>query len=353
VQGWLISLAIGLLVGALTTVTLALLKVRVGLPDIAGVWIIALVLSLWNVRLTCIAYAAGVLTLLQEAALLAEHQGIRSTLISDVLAVHTSALLMLAAVLHIAEGVLIYLMGASNANPLFVQSRRGQIVGAYLLQKFWLVPAVITTMQGVVLPFPVLLGFSGLATASVPKRMARYAGFLTLLYGIAILLMCLLAIHMGRFYTIVALFMIGLHELLNYHVHATEAKAPPFFVRPSRGVKVLAVIPGSPAHKLQLSAGETIIRVAGMMVNSPYDIHFAIDQNPAYVKLEVADLRGEIRFIGTPVYEKDPHQLGVIIVPDERAREYAHIYKLSVGAWIGRWHRSKRRFLVDPNTNSS
>lgn len=351
VRDWGISLLIGLGAGLCTTAALSLLDAHIVFADVICLWVIAIVLSLFTIRFTCVSYGAGLLVLAQGIALLVVSQGGRLGYFTFLLSLHASSLLLLAAVLHVVEGALIYLTGFLNASPLFVQSRRGQIVGAFLLQKLWLVPTVLSVTPGFAIPFPVLIGYSGLATSSVPRQMTRSAGFLTAVYGVCMVGLAILAMHFGHYYTIVALLLIGLHEGLYHWVKSQEEEAPPLFVRPFRGVRVLACIPGSPADKMKLVPGETITKVSGISVNSPYDVHFAIDQNPAYVKIEVADDKGEIRFVGTPLYESDPHQLGVILVPDERAREYAQIYRLSVGSWLGRWLGSKKRFFAEHSTN--
>lgn len=350
---WGLSLLMGLAAGVFASVCAALLRVHIGLSDIVCLWIASGLFALWNVRLSCVSYGAGLVTLVQGAALLFVHGGLHDAVLSYVLSVHSASLLTLAAILHVAEGILVYLTGAFDASPLFVQSRRGQIVGAFLLQKFWLSPAVLTTVQGAVLPLPLLIGFSGLATSAQPVRTARVTGWLTLLYGLLLLGLCLVADRLASGFVIVAVLAVALHEVLYYAVRLAQDRATPLFVRPARGVKVLATLVHSPARKLGLRAGETILKVGGMAVNSPYDIHFALDQNPAYVKMEVADVHGEIRFVGTPVFAGDPHQLGVIVVPDERAREYAQIYELSIAAWLGRLYTSKKRFAVEETSSFS
>lgn len=350
---WGLSLATGLGAGLFATACTALFRVHIDLSDVVCLWVASGLFALWNMRLTCVSYGAGLVTLVQGLALLASTQGLHGAVLNYLLSVHAASLLTLAAILHIAEGLLVYLTGAFDASPLFVQSRRGQIIGAFMLQKFWIAPAVLAGIQGGVLPFPLLIGFSGLATATQPARMVKYTGWLTLVYGIVLLGLCLGADSLGTGFTVVAVLAIALHEVLYYTVRLSEERAAPLFVRPVRGVKVLATLPHSPARKLGLAAGETILKVGGMAVNSPYDIHFALDLNPAYVKIEVADVRGEIRFVGTPVYAGDPHQLGVIVVPDERAREYAQIYELSIGRWLGRLLTSRKRFVAQETSHFS
>ena len=339
---WLFSLVLGFIVGVIVSTILSLLHLSLSPFTVIWVWGITLVLAIVDTRLTCISYPAMLLGILQPIVQALSGHGIALPAFLQTLSgAHASVLLAITGLAHLAEGILIRFAGHRGASPLFVQSRRGQVVGAFILQKFWPLPIVVS-LGGSMMPFPVLVGFSDFAMGDVPKSVAKRAWFFVFLFGAIVLGQYVAVVYFPKLLWIAALLTGVLHELLYRFVRLREMNKTPLFVRPNRGVRVLSTIPSSPAARLGLTAGDTIVKVGNMAVNSPYDIHFAIDQNPAYVKLEVLDLRGELRFLGTPVYTKDPHQLGIIIVPDEHAREYAAIYSLSIGKWIWRWWNVER-----------
>ncbi|MCF6944235.1 hypothetical protein, partial [Klebsiella pneumoniae] len=73
------------------------------------------------------------------------------------------ALLALVAVLHLAEALLIRLQGATFANPLFIEGKRGKLVGGYQMQVFWPIPLflLIPGASDTVLPWTPLFGGDG------------------------------------------------------------------------------------------------------------------------------------------------------------------------------------------------
>ncbi|PWI57642.1 PDZ domain-containing protein [Sulfoacidibacillus thermotolerans] len=343
---WAISAVYGLLAGIVASSLFALLHIQVSAGEILAVWVLIFVLMWVDVRLTCTAYVGPLLILgsfiLQWFVMRAGSQSIpwiRSLLNTPE---HFSSLLLMTGILHVFEGVLVFLAGWRGASPLFVESRRGQIIGAFALQKFWPLPLVVGVGMGVAIPFPVLIGFSTFTIGYIPKTAARVAALPLILYGLLVTMGAFFARGHSVWILWVALFTLVAHEAIYQMIRRKEMHASALFVRPARGVRVLATLLRSPARMMGLQPGDTMIRVGGMSVNSAYDIHFALDQNPAYAKIEVVDLRGETRFLGTPVFENDPHQLGVIMVPDEHAREYAEIYPFSVGRWLFEWWRRKR-----------
>lgn len=350
----LISVGLGLMVSVVVSAVLYDFRLPITWHDALWLWAAVLVLTFWNIRFSCLSYASSLISWVSVAAILTLRFGHwHSTWLLSLSQIHASAFLFIAGLLHIAEGGLAMAVGHRNASPLYVQSRRGQIVGAFVLQKLWPMPLLIHTGVGLFLPLPVLAGFGGVAIGDIPQAISRRMGPIWILYGILLGGGAYLSFDHPYIAGIVGVMAVLAHELLYWVSKRWQAELPPLFVRPNRGVRVLATVPGSPAHKLGLQPGETIVRVAGIQVNSTYDIHFAMDQNPAYVKVEVLDTRGEVRFVGTPVFAGDPHQLGIIVVPDEKAWEYADVFGPSFSAFIGRCWARKRSYLVrDPEAVS-
>ena len=347
VREWLVSLLASLLVGVALTMGMLALGVIVGRYDVLWMWGVLFVLLAVDVRYACVGYAASVLALAHViAAVYAAAGGELWGPLATLVTVHGRSLLFLAGVLHVAEGALIWFAGHRAASPMFIRSRRGQVVGAYVLQKLWPVPLVLLTAAGSPLPFPALIGFNGLAIGSLPRAASRRTAAAVLLYGALVTALALVSLWRPWVLAASAVLAFAAHAGLYWFADKLERDASPLFVRPARGVRILAVIPGSPADAVGLRPGEVVRRIGSTPVNSPYDIHFAIDQNPAYVKMEVLDERGEARFVGTPIYHRDPHQLGIVAVPDSRADEYAEVYNVRVMRWLWRWWQVRRQALA-------
>lgn len=344
---WSISIGVGLLVGLVISVLLDLLKIEFSLQDALWVWGTMLILGLIDVRWTCISYAMVPLALAKWVVWVAAVKGVHLPhWLSFTTYIDLHSLLLLVGFAHIVEGILILSLARRNASPVFVQSRRGQIVGAFLLQHFWPIPLVVMSAGSIMMPLPILINWNEMAIEAMPKRIAQRAAPFVMLYGVMVTLATLLLPATFGWLIALSITVGVLHELLSALLRHRSLSGTPLFVRPSRGVRVLTTVAGSPARRLQVMPGETVIKISGMSVNSSYDIHFALDQNPAYAKLEVQDMRGEVRFLGTTVYDDAPHKLGIIAVPDEQARGYAQIYRMRVGRWVWHWWSSFERAHV-------
>src|SRR5699024_2970675 len=76
-------------------------------------------------------------------------------------------------------------------------------------------------------------------------------------------------------------------EFINYRYRVKENEMIPFFRKINDGCKVLAVIPGTPADRLEILPGETIIKVNGMKISGMHDFYQALQQGGAFFKLEI------------------------------------------------------------------
>lgn len=358
------SLLFGAAGGLVATVLLTVVGVVLSPTEMTYVWVLALVLATFNVRYTCFAYAGGLLSLasliLNALPTYAFDQLLVQTVYEDVRGLHVADLLALVAVLHIVEAVLVRWTGAHGALPVFVEGKRGRLIGGFILQKFWVVPMATFVVTGTgaeataldlpawwplmplgaaagalqVLPVPAILGYSGAALTQTPREKVKLTSRLLALYGLVLLGLAIGAAWWPPLMWVAALFAPLVHELLVLWELRGEQAGQPIYVRPLHGLKILDVLPKSPAMEIGLQSGETIVKVNGTPVNTPYDLHFALSQNPAYAKLEVLTMAGEPKFASTAIYMGDHHQLGVILVPDDATRQYVRLGSISPWRWL-------------------
>jgi len=350
------SMLFGVFGGLIATILMTAVGVMLSPIDMTYVWVLALVLAVFNVRYTCFAYAGGVLSVVSLALnalpVFTLQPGWLETVYTDLRNLHVPDLLALVAILHVVEALLVRWNGSYAPLPVFVEGKRGRLIGGFVLQKFWVVPMAtfVVTSSGAaldtpswwplmslgaiagglqILPVPAILGYSGAALTVTPREKANATSLYLALYGFALLALAVGGSYYAPLLWAAALFSPIVHELLVLWEMRTEQAGQPLFMRPLQGLKILAVLPKSPAAEMGLLSGETIVRVNGTPVNTPYDLHFAIMQNPAYAKLEVLTPEGEPRFASTPIYMGDHHQLGVILVPDDQARQYVRLGSIS------------------------
>jgi len=343
---WGRSLLWGALVGVSVSALFLFFGARLSVPTLLLLWVLAALLSIARVRYFCFAYAAGLLGLLQVAvgrADAASLPGGVARLVSELQAVHLPSVLALVGVLHLAEAALVYKMAGRLATPLFFEGKRGKTVGGYQLQGFWPVPMLLLTplaagagIDGALpwptlfggeaggwgaLAFPVLVGFHSLSLTRLPESKARVSAIRLAIYGLAVtaLGVCVDVVPTWWASGLAALLCFGLHELIVALDRRGEAMTAPYFVHDARGLKVLAVVPGSPAAELGIEPGHVLRKVNGIPVRDRAELHAAMRMNAAFMKLEVLNHAGESRFLQRAVYANEHHQLGIVLCPDEHA----------------------------------
>lgn len=331
----------GLAAGLAVSIVVAFLGVSLSLEAILCIWITALILMLFRIRFLCFAYAIGLLGLIQGALSLFPSWQPQplwlEAAVSAIRGLDIPSLLALSAVLHFAEAMLIMIQGAGFATPLFLEGKRGKLVGGYHMQSFWPLPLflLVPAAEGggmlpwtpffggdawsggfTMLALPAMIGFGEMTQSMLPKEKARVTSRRMVVYAAIVLILSLLAEWWSPVMFVAALAALVLHEGLTWHSRYEEQQRSPVFVHPAQGLRILAVLPNSPASELGLLAGETILKVNGTLVHSKEQLHAALRQNPAFCKLEVQNHEGESKFVQRAIYAGEHHQLGAIVAPD-------------------------------------
>jgi hypothetical protein len=340
----------GLLAGAALSVTSLAVGARLSSGTLLCLWVVMLLLSLVRLRYLCMAYAAGVLGVLQFAvdawAPDADRAGALRPVLETVGNIDVPGLLLLAGLLHIAEGLLVRLQSGKTAIPLYLEGKRGKPIGAYAMNGLWPVPLLwlvpAAGADGFALPwiplfggtageavmwtllaFPVLVSFGDRTFTFWPEQKVRVAGYALMLYGLVLALLAYGAYNWEPLAIVASVAAFGLHELVMLHGRMREAGRPPLYAPDGSGVRILAVLPGTPAAELGLLAGETIRKVNGLPVWSEDDLHAAIQRQPAFCKLEVLNREGHVKFLQRARYAGEHHLLGLILAPDDDAQYVA------------------------------
>ncbi len=355
----------GLLAGMALSVLGMFISVHLNPTSIVCLWIATLLLMLIRVRYLCLAYSVGLLGVVQFFLNIAsgwQPGGVLGTSVAAIRGLDIPALLVLVAVLHVAEALLVRWQGGKAATPLFVEGKRGRLVGGYRMEDLWPIPLLllVPAQGGFMLPWtplfggdagtgymlaalPVLMGFSSVTLGQLPRQKAVLTSNRLLLYSVALLLLSLLAAWWNPLILLAALFSILAHEALIWYGNIEESRLSPMFVHPEQGMRVLAVLPDSPATAMGILPGEAIYRVNGMVVNSRAELHQALRINSAFCKLEVRNLQGESKFVQRGMYDGDHHQLGVVLAPDADAGWAVSIQPASIYRIVAMHIGARRR----------
>ncbi|GIQ70011.1 cell division topological determinant MinJ [Xylanibacillus composti] len=367
--GWAVGLAMSLI--------FPFIGMQVNGQTLILLWGTALLLVWLRIRYFCLAYAAGMLGIIRgvyellPASWQDGHQvhAAAGWLTDAVAGVHVPSLLILAALTHMAEAALIRLQGSRWATPLFVEGKRGKIVGAYGIQGFWPVPLFLMVPAGdaggIALPwhtlfpagaesgwtfaaFPVLIGFSELTKTRLAEVKTRMTAARLAAYSVFLLALALLTLWQQWSLIPAGILAILLHEAIALLSHREEERDPPLFIHDSRGLRVLGILPGSPADKMGIRAGEIITAANGRKVRSKDDLHRAIQTNSAFCKLELLDRRSEPRFVQRALYAGQHHQLGIILSPDNRTDVYVEFLSKPLWSYFKMKMAGLRRRGSDP-----
>ncbi|BBI36106.1 PDZ domain-containing protein [Cohnella abietis] len=334
------------------------------------IWIAMGILALFRLRYICLAYAAGALGLLQALSSWTGIEGTEGVLAESLRilsAIDVPGLLFLAGILHIAEGFLVRLQGSKQAIPLFLLGKRGKPMGAYALTGVWPIPLlwlIPAASDGFTLPwiplfggggegvawsllaFPVLIGFSDRTSAFWPEEKARASGNTLMIYGAVIAALAVGTKYWSPLVVVTAIAAFVLHEGLLWFSRSRENGRVQLYSQDGKGVKVLAVLPNTPASELGFQPGELIKKVNGAVVRNKEQLHAAMQRQAAFCKLEVVNRDGHIKFLQRARYEGEHYQLGLIMAPDEDVEFVAAPRSASI--WQGLREAGARRLGNSP-----
>ncbi|TVX89424.1 PDZ domain-containing protein [Paenibacillus agilis] len=329
-------------------------------------WILTVVLILFRVRWICLAYAGGVLVLLQLILRLMpdwQPSGWMAAWITDLRDMNAAGLLVIIALVHAAEAWLVRKQAARFASPFYMDSKRGRIVGGYQMNMFWPMPLLllVPAADGLTLPWmplfaegigvsgwtftalPIVIGFSDMTYTYLPQDKARVTASRLYMYAAALLAVALLAHWWYPLAPIGALVAIVMHEWLVYQSRSEESGRSPMYTHDKRGLLIQAVLPGSPAEELKLQPGEIITKVNGVPTRTKEELHQALRANAAFCKLEVFNSNGDVKFVQRAMYADEHHQLGVLLAPDNHVSYVAEMKPVSVRQlFLSPWRKSKK-----------
>ncbi len=299
---------------------------------------LAVLLYLVSPRLMCFSYAGGIVCL--------------AHLLLGWPRVNVAAIMGLVAILHITESVLIRLSGASCTTPVFVRNDRQEVVGGYGLYRFWPVPLVVLFLVAVpdpsrlgdliempnwwpligsiapelrpgqalvytLAPVVAALGYSDLAVSSSPREKSRAtAGYLAA-YSLVLLVLAVLAARQYLFQWVATLFGPLGHEAVIAISSRGELGGRPRLARAPDGVRVLDVLPGGPAQRAGLQAGDVILGANGSLTASRDELKsllteldqlvLTVERNGETRSIRVDPLSGNIGLITVPEPGDDPN----------------------------------------------
>lgn len=247
------------------------------------------------------------------------------------------SIVVVLALLLIAEGILIYKNGSKATSPKLVKSRRGQSVGVHEVKRIWMLPLFLLIPGNTLhLPFdwwpvfhigaeqyslilvPFAIGFQQKIQGLLPQEAVQLHGKRVMILGVFIAILSVIGYWYPLLSIIAAAFALIGREAIALVQRMRDESKPFYFSKQNNGLMIIGIIPGSPADIMELKVGELISKANGVAVRDEESFYEGLQKNRAHCKLEVFDTKGEVRFVQRALYEGDHYELGILFVQDER-----------------------------------
>lgn len=223
-----------------------------------------------------------------------------------------------------------------HLSPDFLKTSRGKWVGSYFLKPFWVLPLLIIVPGNLftavfdwwpvfgignqtytVLFLPILLGLQLKVQAQIPQQALKLVvKDLMILMGVLVVLIGINIVWSA--FTWISYLIMFIGAIAVYLRHRNREHNWSFLYGSNdEGLKVLGIRPATPAAKMKLSVGDTIVTCNDVPIKTEDDFYQALKINSAYCHLKIKQIDGEYRLEQTAIYEDSPHEIGVVTIPEK------------------------------------
>lgn len=367
-QPWLKRYTLAAAGGMLAALAVSIIAVLLGFTFTSAtvwwLWGVSIIIMLIRLRFVSIIYSASVVSLLNLAAhaigpLELEHNV--QWLYESLLALQPINILVVASLLSIAQSLLVRWQGKHFVSPIYMSGKRGKIIGGYVLQSYWAAPMFLfmpvaagesgavsfaaNTAQPyfltagpeawLLLACPLMLGVTGMTQSLSPALFIKRVSNQWLIYSVLFFIVSVAAWWITPLSWIAALGMLISFELVHAINRWNESKRAPRYAPLDKGLRVLAIIDHSPAVHMGIVAGDTVMKANGQAVNTLDELYTAMSTNPAFCKLELLNVEGELKFAQRARFADEHHQLGIIMAPDGHAKHFENYREPSLLTLFG------------------
>jgi hypothetical protein len=243
------------------------------------------------------------------------------------------ALTLLLGMMLLAESYYMNNVKRKETSPSLRLSDRGYWIGNHHLRKLTVIPIFLLVPEGLITPFaaywptlsigegtygivlfPFLLGFSHMVRGGLAPAAGKYLAKRVMYLGILVISVSVLGIFVDGMSLVALLIGVLGREFIIYRFKVRDKNAAPYYQPHTKGAKVLAIIPNTPADRLEILPGEIVSKVNDRKVKNADEFYEALQESGAYFKLEVLDDYEEVRFVQGAFYEGDHHKLGLVFI---------------------------------------
>ena len=251
-------------------------------------------------------------------------------------------------VMHVVEGILVFLDGHRGAFPILIK-RNDEVIGGYSLKRYWIIPVAIMIIGNMGSPygdynniplseipsywstfksqeqinilktaflslfsFYAVSGYSSVTYTRSKREKAVSSGIYIFSYGILLILAAQIARIGISGEIFVVIFAPVAHELMLKLQRMSEMKRQPKFISDKNGLVVLEVGNDSRLREFNIGVNSKIISVNDEYIECEKDIYTILKKNLHKAVIKIKDCDCVIKDID---YVHDNNRLGVLLVP--------------------------------------
>lgn len=345
-----VAMGRGILGALLITLLLFALGISFTNQDLLLLQGITVLLGFINMRYFHMGIGAGVLLILAYIAgviPILEIEGL-SLLQKALSEINSVSIAILAGLMFVMEGIWLGKGKREGFFPVIVDGKRGRVVGAYQIRRFSFYPMMVVLQGGSgFIPLPGIAGYTDLVKTGLPEEKLHLAQKGYWVIGLGVLGAAWFIPKIEALMLATGLWIFFANEGIRWIGRLLENKKGLFYGRVPKGVRVMDVIPNSPAAKMDIETGDVILKVNGVTVSHQNDIFPLLQRQTSFCKMEVLNKEGNIKYVHRSMYEGEPHGLGVVPAPDQFARQYVKEAPLSLFSLFS----SRVRYLNERSFN--
>ena len=227
---------------------------------------------------------------------------------------------LILSLISLVSVILIYILPTSSYYPKIKYLKR-RFVGIYQLKQFYLIPLLVYVPMNnsnkfiihnnAIFILPLILGFSQSIKKQFPQKNKRRIIisqlFLFIIYSFSILFIIKNA-NIFLLLIINTILTLIVQIILKY----LDKKGKFCFTKVNNGIRVLYVIPNTPADKMGLQVGDVIVKCNSIYIHNENEFYYALQKSPTFCHLKVLDPFNEYRILESAIYNDSPYEIGVI-----------------------------------------
>lgn len=327
----------GIVGGFISSLVILYTGIVIDIDSFMYLWYIALILALINPRYLCFSYAGGIISIIY--------------LITGYPKTDVSGLMMIVAILHLVESILIAIDGYKGSIPVIINHKNG-VSGAYLIERFWPIPMMmiaiaiamndsITTINisqpnwwplfkqanidknAMLLLTPVVaaLGYGDIAVNNTPEVVSKKTSLELALFSVVLFALSALSYKYYIFKWVAALFAPIAHETIIIIQQKLQRTGKSIFSPSYPGVKVLYVMENEIGEKIGIKPGDTILSINGTTIYNEKVLSEFFNEKRNYIWLTIIDKNGNKKELNYQDY-KGIEKLGILIVTNDSDINY-------------------------------